>query len=98
MARFIASDIAETSTGGEVGLAKLMVESKNVVTVKENPPEGCIPSGLVDCDVFVGGMEEMDTKLPREELLEIAEGIVVLRGRDVTTLCFGLILEANINI
>jgi hypothetical protein len=40
-------------------------------------------------------MDDIDTKLPREELFEIAEGIVVLMGNDVTRLCLGLSLEAN---
>jgi hypothetical protein len=32
-------------------------------------------SGLADMDVFVGGMEVTDTRLPREELLEMADGV-----------------------
>jgi hypothetical protein len=74
--------------GGEVGLARLKVESKTVVTV----PVGklvtvCMPSGLVEDDVFGRGTDISDTKLPLEELLEIANGMDELIGREVLRLC-----------
>lgn len=39
-------------------------------------PWASMASGLAETDVFVGGEEMMDTRLPREELLDIAEGVL----------------------
>ena len=44
-------------------------------------------SGLPDREAFAGGMEETDTRLPREELLEMAEAEagVIVSGTAVLT-------------
>jgi hypothetical protein len=89
--------MAVTIRGGEIGLVRLRVESRRVdATEEENWVEDCTPSGLLDGEVFVGGAEVIDTRLPLEELLEMAEEKVVVMGSEVTRLCLGLILENSV--
>jgi hypothetical protein len=49
------------------------------------------PSGLVDKDVFIG-IEDIDTRLPRDELFDKMEAGVLDIGNEVRTccLCLGL--------
>lgn len=50
---------------------------------------GCIASGLAEREVLVGGMDETEMRLPREELFETAEAGVIVSGMEVMTCCFG---------
>jgi hypothetical protein len=90
-----ASDMAEGDmrTGGDMGFQWLVDISGSV--------KGCgdrlgvrliewVPSGLPEREVPAGGIEERDTRLPREELLEMAEAGVMVRGIEVLTYCLGL--------
>jgi hypothetical protein len=49
-------------------------------------------SGLVDTEVFVGGMEVVDIRLPLEELLDMADARLLVIGKLVITCCFTLAL------
>ena len=68
----------------------------DVIPLTGGEAKGTIASGLAEREVLVGCIEVTDTKLPRLELLDMAEGklLVVegLYGSEVTTLCLGLIL------
>jgi hypothetical protein len=46
-------------------------------------------SGLADIEVFVGGIEVTDTRLPREELLDMADDGALVTGREAMPWCFG---------
>ena len=50
--------------------------------------KGRSPSGLVESEVFIG-TDEIDIKLPRDELFDKAEAGVSKRGNDVRAWCLG---------
>jgi hypothetical protein len=86
---FITSDIAEYGIAGDIGLEKEIESCKLLGTVTEEGVCGRGPPGLVEREVFIG-MEEMDTRLPRDELFDKAEAGVLDIGSEVRTCCLGL--------
>jgi hypothetical protein len=76
-----------------VGFGDKMAESGRVMATDEKEVialYGMIASGLVDMEGLVGCMEDVDTKLPRDELFEMAEASVLVIGTLVATYCLGL--------
>jgi hypothetical protein len=89
--RVKASDMAEWMEGEETAKVGLMISGR---VMGAGSSEGValwprMASGLADMDVFVGGMEATDTRLPREELLDMADGALETGSIEAIPSCLG---------
>jgi hypothetical protein len=66
-----------------------MQDSGTVKGVVNEGEKGRSPSGLVDSEVF-RGIEEIDIRLPMEDLFDKAEVGEFDEGNEVRTCCLGL--------
>jgi hypothetical protein len=75
--------------GGDIGGGMLIQDSGTVKGAVNWGEKGKSPSGLVDNDVF-RGMEDIDIRLPIEDLVDKAEVGELDEGNEVRTCCLGL--------